>query len=152
MVRESRVVPVTAEVAFDGTVPVELPTLFRRWYGPIPPIKAVRGQTGEWDEVGKTRTVVLRAAGSMREELTSLDRPDSFGYTLTEITGALAPVIDRVEGLWSFEAASAGTQITWQWTVHPRSAAAAMLMPVFGRLWKGYARQSLDELSTLLAD
>jgi hypothetical protein len=37
--------------------------------------------------------------------------------------------------------------VTWRWTIHPRSALAAPLLPVFGRLWKGYAAQSLAELS-----
>ena len=54
VVQQSRIIPVTVDVAFDRTVPIALPALFRRWYGPIPPIRAVRDQTGEWDAVGKT--------------------------------------------------------------------------------------------------
>src|SRR3979411_2044992 len=83
VVEQSRAIPVTQAAAFDGTVPIPLPTLFHRWYGPIPPIKAVNDQTGDWDAIGKTRTVVLTGGGSMREELTSFDPPRSFGYTLS---------------------------------------------------------------------
>ena len=150
VVEQSRAIPVTPEAAFTGTVPMPLPTLFQRWYGPIPPIKAVVDQTGDWDAVGKTRTVVLTGGGSMREQLTSYDPPRSFGYTLSDVKGPMAPLVARVEGLWSFEPVGTGTRVTWQWTIHPRSALSAPVLPVFGRLWLGYARQSLEELSNQL--
>ena len=150
VVEQSRAIPVAPEAAFDGTAPIPLPTLFHRWYGPIPPIKAVRDQTGDWNAVGKTRTVVLTGGGSMRERLTSYDAPHAFGYTLTDVTGAMAPLVEHVEGLWSFEPAGAGTTVTWRWTIYPRSALAAPLLPVFGKLWLGYARRSLEELSNQL--
>jgi hypothetical protein len=70
VVEQSRAIPVTPEAAFTGTVPMPLPTLFHLWYGPIPPIKAVVDQTGDWDAIGKTRTVVLTGGGSMREQRT----------------------------------------------------------------------------------
>jgi Polyketide cyclase / dehydrase and lipid transport len=82
VVEQSRAIPVTPEAAFTATVPMPLPTLFQRWYGPIPPIKAVVDQTGDWDAVGKTRTVVLTGGGSMREQLTSYDPPRSFAPVL----------------------------------------------------------------------
>jgi len=150
VVKQSRAIPVTQEAAFSGTVPIPLPTLFHRWYGPIPPIKAVTGQAGEWDTVGKTRTVALTGGGSMLEQLTSYDEPKSFGYTLSDVKGPLAPLVDHVDGLWSFEPAGTGSRVTWQWTIHPRSAFAAPLLPVFGRLWLGYARRSLETLSDQL--
>src|SRR6201746_2072498 len=77
VVEQSRAIPVPPEAAFTGTVPMPLPTLFQHWYGPIPPIKAVVDQTGDWDAIGKTRTVVLTGGGSMREQITSHDPPRS---------------------------------------------------------------------------
>ena len=150
VVEQSRAIPVTVEAAFDGTVPIPLPTLFHRWYGPIPPIKAVHGQAGEWNAVGKSRTVQLTGGGSMHEQLTSYDAPRSFGYALSDVKGPLAPLVDHVDGLWSFEPTGTGTKVTWRWTIHPRSAFTAPLLPVFGKLWLGYARQSLEELSNQL--
>jgi hypothetical protein len=150
VVEQSRAIPVRREDAFRDLVPMPLPTLFRRWYGPIPPIKEVRGQTGGWDAVGKTRTVVLTGGGSMREELTHLDPPHSFGYTLTDIKGPMSPLVSRVEGEWLVDPVGTGAKVTWRWTIHPRSALAASALPVFGRLWRGYARQSLEELSNEL--
>lgn len=124
--------------------------IFRRWYGPIPPIKEVVDQTGEWSTPGQARVVKLVGGGSMREELTSIDPPKSFGYTLTELKGPLAPLVRQIEGEWTFAPAGDGTTVTWQWTIHPRSPLAAPLLPVFARIWKGYARQSLAELAARL--
>lgn len=171
VVQQSRTVPATVADAFARTLVLPLPELFRRWYGPIPPIKAVRDQTGgsasldegggklgpphqpggEWASVGQTRTVVLTGGGSMREELTEVDPPRQFAYRLTEITGPLAPLVAHVEGRWEFAPAGTGTTVTWSWVIHPRFRVAAPVLPVFGRLWKGYARRALERLAELLA-
>ncbi|HET9877164.1 MAG TPA: SRPBCC family protein [Mycobacterium sp.] len=150
VVEQSRAIPVEVEKAFGGTLPLPLPVLFRRWYGPIPPIKQVRDQTGEWDAAGQARTVLLTGGGSMRELLTRVDPPHSFDYTLSDITGPLAPLVRLVEGQWWFTPKGTGTQVAWRWTIHPRSVLATPVLPVFGRLWKGYARRALEELSTQL--
>jgi hypothetical protein len=152
-VEQSRLVPVGLDDAFAGTLPLELPIIFSHWYGPIPPIKEVRDQTGDWKAPGQTRTVLLTGGGSMREELTSVDPPHSFGYTLTELSGPLALLVGRAEGQWVFTAngsAASETVVTWRWNIHARSALTAPLLPVLGRLWKGYARKSLETLSGLL--
>ena len=149
-VEQSRTIPMAQEDVFRDMVPMPLPKLFRRWYGPIPPIKETRDQTGDWDAVGQTRTVVLVGGGSMREQLTQFDPPRSFGYTLSDIRGPLAPLVGHVDGAWIFSPIGAGTAVTWRWTIHPRSGLTAPLLPIFGKLWKGYARQSLEELSRQL--
>lgn len=149
-VEQSQVVAASVEDAFDGTLPLPLPQLFRRWYGPIPPIKEVLGQTGPWETVGQTRIVRLTGGGSMREELTSIDAPRSFGYRLTEIKGPLAPLVRFVEGRWLFTPTGSGATVTWRWVIHPRSSLAAPAMPLFGWLWKGYARRALAQLAVLL--
>ena len=83
----------------------------------------------------------------MRETLTSVDPPHSFGYTLNDVRSALAPLIDHVEGEWIFAPHGTGTKVTWRWTLHPKSALSAPLLPVFARIWRGYARQALETLS-----
>src|ERR1700742_3232121 len=150
VVEESRVIPVPAAHAFHRTLPAPLPEIFKRWHGPIPPVKEVREQTGAWDAPGQTRIVRLAGGASMREELTSVDPPRSFGYRLAEITGPMALLVDHVLGEWIFTPAAGGTEITWRWDLHPRSALTALALPVFGRLWQGYARHSLRELSAIL--
>lgn len=150
IVDQSVVAPVEVQDAFARTLPMPLPTLFDRWYGPIPPIRAVRGQTGAWDAAGQTRVVHLAGGATMREELTSVDPPRSFGYRLGEVTGPMAVLVDHVLGEWVFAPAAGGTEITWRWDIHPKSPRTAWALPVLGRLWKGYARRALGNLSGLL--
>ena len=150
-VEQSREIAVDTDTAFASTLPMPLPTLFRRWYGPIPPISSVVNQTGDWDAVGQTRTVKLTGGGSMVEELTHIDPPKAFGYVLSEIKGPLSPLVKKVDGEWLFDEAGSGSTVTWRWTIHPRSRLSALALPVFARLWRGYARQSLEELERRLA-
>jgi hypothetical protein len=152
-VRQSRVIPVGVDDAFSGTLPIPLTTIFSRWYGPIAPIAEVREQQGVWGTVGQTRTVILRGGGSMREELTSVDPPRSFGYALTGITGPLGLLVDRADGEWTFTpsgAESLATTVTWHWNIHAASRLTAPLLSVVGLLWRGYARRSLATLSAEL--
>ncbi|BBZ32128.1 SRPBCC family protein [Mycolicibacterium confluentis] len=147
VMEQSRAVPVDVDTAFTRTLPMPLPTLFRRWYGPITPVKAVLDQTGEWDSAGLTRTVVQVGGGTMREKLTVVDPPNVFGYTLSDVTGPLSPLVDHIDGEWRFTPVGTGTLVTWRWTVHPKSTAAGLALPVFARIWRGFARQSLEQLS-----
>jgi Polyketide cyclase / dehydrase and lipid transport len=150
VVAQSRAIPIAVEEAFDRTLPIPLPTICCRRYGPIPPIKDVRDQTGGWDAAGQTRVVLMAGGGSLQEELTSVDPPRSFAYTLAGVKGPLAPLVSSIEGKWSFEPAGTGTRVTWQWTLHAKSALTAPVLPAFARIWKGYARGVLEELSLQL--
>jgi hypothetical protein len=146
-VRASRAIPVTVEDAYSGTLPLPLPLLFRRWYGPLPPIKEVRGQAGEWGTPGQTRTVALSGGGTMREELLRTDAPGSFAYRLTDITGPLALLVDHIDGEWAFAPVGTGTAVTWNWTIFPAAASRRPALVLVGKLWQGYARNALEELS-----
>jgi hypothetical protein len=152
-VQQSRVIPVSVDDAFAGTLPLPLTTIFTHWYGPIPPIRGVRDQVGEWSSVGQTRVVLLTGAGAMHETLTSVDPPRSFTYTITGITGPLGLLVGKAEGEWRFTPygwTNEETLVTWQWTVHAASALTAPLLPLLGALWRGYARQALKILETEL--
>jgi len=150
VLEESVVMPIPAAEAFQRTLSIPLPELFKRWHVPFPPVKEVRGQTGEWGTPGQTRTVALTGGGGFREELTSVDPPQSFGYRLTDITGPMALLAGHVDGNWSFTPAGGGTEVTWRWVLHPKSPLTSWLLPAVGRRWNGYARQALQGLSTAL--
>lgn len=150
VVDESRVVAATPEDAFHRTLPAPLPAVFNRWYGVFPPVKEVRDQMGGWDAAGQTRTVLLAGGASMREQLTSVDPPRSFGYRLTTMTGPLALLVDHVVGEWIFTPVAGGAEITWRWDIHPKSPLAARVLPLFARLWIRYARRVLADLSAML--
>jgi hypothetical protein len=55
VMEQSRVVPVDLDTAFRGTLPMPLPTLFGRWYGPISPVRTVRDQSGVREAVARIR-------------------------------------------------------------------------------------------------
>jgi hypothetical protein len=148
----TRAYPLTLEQVFDGVLPIPLPTLFDRRYGPIPPIRAIEGQRGAWNEVGQTRTVRLSGGGSMLEQLTLVERPHLFAYTLSQFTGPMKPIASHIDGTWTFARAGTGARITWHWTLHPASPLTAPLLPIFRRLWHGYARHSLQRIEEILLD
>jgi hypothetical protein len=136
--------------AYDALLPLPLPQLFSRRYAALPAIREVRDQVGEWGTLGQTRTIVLADRSTMRETLVSVDRPSSFGYRIDQLHGPMRPLASSIDGLWTFEKAGTGVRITWSWTVRPSSSAASLLMPAFGRMWQGYARQALEQLEGLL--
>jgi len=137
------------DAAFNGTLAMQLPVVCRRRYGVIPPISRVTGQVGNWGTVGQNRTLVFRGGGSLRETLLHVDRPRSWSYTPSD-TGPLAALLSRIEGEFLFAPAGTGTRITWRYIVHARSGPAAPALPIFAWSWRGYARQTLEELSGLL--
>ena len=148
---ESRHVPIGQADAFDRLIALPLPALFSHWHGPFPPIRETREAPPVWGSVGQTRRIVLADGATALETLTSVDRPRSFGYTLTELTGALRLVVELVEGRWSVGEAAAGSVITWEWAVHPRGRIGAVMTPALSRFWHGYARKGLEQLEHSLA-
>jgi Polyketide cyclase / dehydrase and lipid transport len=148
----SRTFPAGVAKTFDRVLPMALPELFARRYGPLPAIREVRDQVGVWGAggVGSTRTIVLADGGTMRETLTELDRPRAFGYDISEITGPMKALARTLHGRWAFEPAGTGVRITWSWDVEPRNAVGARLERVFRRLWTGYARQAFEQIEDRL--
>ncbi len=125
-----------------------LPVLFSRWYGPMGPVRAVHEyQSDAWGVAGQARTVVQTGGTTLKEELTRVDEPGVFGYTLSHIKGPLAPLVDHIDGQWLFVPVGTGTEVTWHWTVYPKSDAARFVMPAVERVWRGFARQALEVLS-----
>ncbi len=149
--RASRSIPVPVDVAYDATLPMPLTRIFSRRYAALPVITEVRDQAGHWGTVGQTRTIVLADRGILRETLTSVTPGRSFGYHVEPLRGPLAPLVAGVEGTWTFEPAGTGVRVTWQWDVRP-TRVGAVVMPVFARMWHGYARQALEEIERALLD
>ena len=146
----SRTCPVPVADAFARTLGLPLEQVFHRRFGPIPPISGTT-QDGEWATSGQVRTVQLADGGSLREELITVEPPSRFTYRLSEVTGPMRPLASHIDGSWTFVPAGTGTRVTWGWTVHPRSELVGrVVLPVFARLWTGYARRALDELDALL--
>ncbi|MDP2290489.1 MAG: SRPBCC family protein [Actinomycetota bacterium] len=147
----SRTFPVSVEHAYDTVLPRPLPDIFGRRFGAIPAIGEVIDQHGDWGAaVGQTRTIRLTDGGTMRETLTELDRPHRFGYTISDITGMMKPLVVSAAGTWSFEPVGTGVRITWAWEVTPTEKLGTWVMPTFARLWSGYARQAMEQIEGIL--
>jgi len=148
-VERSRAYPVAVGDAFTTTLRAPLNEVFSRRFGPLPAVREVRDQDGEWGTVGQTRTIVLADGGTLREELTEVADGARFGYRISDVTGPMKIVTASLDGAWTFAPVGTGTRVTWGWTVHP-APYSSMLMPVFGRLWQGYAGLALERLEHLL--
>jgi hypothetical protein len=150
-VSASRTVPVELEATFDRVLVEPLPQIFSRRYGPFAPIREVRDQTGDpWGTVGQSRRIVLSDGGAVTERLTVVDRPTVFGYRISEIKGPLKALASTIDGEWRFEPAGTGTRITWTWVIEPATSLGRYALPLLGRLWRGYARQALEEIEQIL--
>jgi hypothetical protein len=147
----SRTVPVAVDRAFDVVLVEPLPRLFHRRYAAVAPVKEVRDQTGTpWGTVGQSRRIVLSDGGAMTERLTVVERPTVFGYRIDELKGPLRLMVSSVTGEWRFEPAGTGTRITWTWDLTPASGPGRYALPAFARMWRGYARQALEEIEKTL--
>ncbi|WP_375431872.1 SRPBCC family protein [uncultured Friedmanniella sp.] len=146
-VRRTGSIAAPVEAVFEATLSLPLPQLYARRYGPMPPIVEVRDQQGAWETIGQTRVFVTADGGTMREEMLTLDPPREFSNRLTVLSGPFKPVVRAIEESWSFRAVGATTEATWEWNLHARSAPARLLVPLVGRLWRGYAGGVLAQLS-----
>lgn len=146
----SRTFPADPERAFEELLPFDLAQLFSRRYAAIPPIKSVRDQVGAWGTPAQTRTIALADGGTMREELLEVTPSTRFAYRITGITGPMKPLVDSLDGAWEFEPAGTGVRITWSWKLTPAGRLSSLAMPVFRRMWQGYARQGFDNIERLL--
>ena len=145
----SRTYPVALAEAYERTITWPLEELFHKRFGPIPPISGT-DQDGTWGTVGQVRTIRTADGGTMQERLVVAEPPNEFGYVITDVTGPMKPLVDHIEGTWAFEPVGTGCRITWSWTIHAKSSAAALALPAFGKIWQGYAKRALDHLEALL--
>lgn len=147
----SRTYPAGVERTFETLLPYDLSRFFERRFAAVPAVKRVEGPTdGPWGRPGQVRTVVLMGGGSMREELREVRSPHLFAYHLDELSGPMRLLVRSVDGAFELEKAGTGVRITWRWAVVPRNGAAARAMPLFARMWQGYARQALDGFERVL--
>ncbi len=147
----SRRVPVTTEAVaraspeatFDGIVPIDLSRMFLG-YGPLPAVTATRDQTGGWDHVGASRTVVLSDESTAQEEILAHERPRYFGYRVSEFTGSLRLLVSGVHGeFWFSPGQDESTEVRWRYSFEPRAWRRPIVALVVARLWAAYARKAL---------
>lgn len=151
---------VAIDDAWERFVPVELPEVFPNGKGPIPPVVAVEGQDGRWDEPGRSRTVVL-GDGSRVYEAITLSEPSGgaaptngrarFGYTVSGFPSPLGILAREARGLWIFEQNGDTTQIVWTYGFMPNTVLARPVLGfVIATFWKAYMHDGMENVVRLL--
>lgn len=149
-VSRSRTLSLPPDRVSDALLSEPLEHLVRRRYAAIAAVRETREDPPVWGEVGQSRRIVLTDGSTVLETLTEVASPHTFAYVLTEITGPLAPVAAQVDGRWSLEPVGAGCRVTWTWTIHPAGRLGSLAAPVVGAMFRGYARQVLEDLERIL--
>ncbi|WP_445148745.1 SRPBCC family protein [Baekduia sp. Peel2402] len=125
-------------------IPVRLEDILGK-YGPVPAVTGTSGQTGPWDVVGSSRTVHLSDGSSATEQVTAVQAPQMFGYTVSGFTNPVRFLAREARGVWVFEESG---EVRWTYTFAARSLPAALLLaPVVRFAWRGFMRRALDALA-----
>ena len=132
-------------VTFEHIVPISLPAIFTG-YGPLPAVIGTKNQTGAWDAVGQTRTVLLSDGSSAQELLTRYEYPRYFSYTVSGFTGTLRFLTSSADGEWWFTPNTLGkTSIKWRYVFDARSVFAAPILWFVSKvLWRSYMNKALS--------
>lgn len=160
----SAVVSATADVpltlAWERFVPIELPMVFPKAKGPIPPVVDVEGQTGRWDEVGRSRTVVLGDGARVNEQISFSDPTEGaapkdgiaqFGYTVSGFSGPLGRLTREAQGFWRFEEVGNYTNITWTYGFLPTGTLARPVLSfIISAFWKRYMSDGMTNVVRVL--
>jgi hypothetical protein len=122
------------------------PTRFYPKFGIIPATVAVRDQSGPWNTVGQTRTLVLSDGGHVVETITDVVEPRFFAYELTNFQKAFKLLVDHARAEWTFTPVDGGTRVTWTYEFVPRKRWGWLLGIVVARAWEPYMRSVLPEI------
>ena len=138
------VVNAPARDVFNAAVSIDARELIQR-HGILPGIVDVAGHDGPWEKIGDVRRHSLSDKSSVREELVAITPGETFGYRLTEFTGAFAPLVKGARADWHFtQLGAAKTKIDWTYAFTPTSMAAeGVLWFVVKLFWPGYLKAAL---------
>ena len=136
-----------AQDVFEAAISIDARELIKK-HGPLPGIINVEGHDEPWAAIGNVRRHSLSDNSSVREELTSFTPGKTFGYQLTEFTGAFAPLVSKARADWHFtQLGAARTKIDWTYSFTPTSAAAEpVLWFIVKLLWPGYLKAALSRV------
>ena len=141
----------TLEQTWNITVPLAPPGFYPK-FGPLPAVTVVQDQTGVWDAVGQTRTLLLSDGGSVVETITDYRRGEFFAYELTEFQKLFGKLVSGARAEWSFSnvqlEAGPGTRIDWTYTFFPKPGAGLIVAAIVSLFWGPYMRRVLPGIIT----
>lgn len=145
----SALVAATPEVVFPRLRAHDPTRFYPRW-GVLPAVVEVRGQTGDWDAVGQTRTLVLSDGGTVTETLTSAESP-LFAYDLSRFTGVFGHLVVGARAKWRVTPVGDGSRIDWTYGFEPLPARGALVAAIVRLAWAPYMRRVLPAIAASTA-
>ena len=133
------------EWTWEVLTPID-PSRFYPKFGLIPATVAVRDQTGPWNEVEQTRTLLLSDRGSVVETITDVEKPGFFAYELTEFTKLFKVLVHHARAEWRFTPDSEGTRVDWTYAFTARKGWGLAVTLIVRLAWEPYMRHVLPEI------
>ncbi len=126
------------------------PARFYPKSGVLPGVVAVRDQTGRWDAVGQTRTLVLSDGGTVKENLRVV-APPLFAYELSTFTGFFGTLVAGGRSEWRVEPHGQGSSITWTYEFTAKPGWALVVATILRLAWASYMRRVLPAIAASTA-
>ncbi|MFM9876745.1 MAG: SRPBCC family protein [Rhodoglobus sp.] len=136
----------TPKRAWEVSGPLD-PTLYYPKFGPLPAVVGVRDQTGPWDTVGQSRTLLLSDGSSVVETITDADSPTFFAYELSNFTKLFGGLVSGARAEWRFERNDGGTSIRWTYTFHAKAGRGLIVAAIVRLFWARYMTRVLPPIA-----
>jgi len=115
--------------------------------GLLPGVTEVRNQTGNWDQPGQTRQLMLSDGGWVVEHTMNVEPYGFFAYNLTDFQKIFGKLVDHARAEWTFTEVAGGTNIRWSYTFFPLNAGAKpVLALIITLLWGPYMKKVLPRI------
>lgn len=123
------------------------PTQFYPRFGPLPAVVEVREQSGRWNSVGRTRTLMLSDGGHVIETITETAPPALFAYELSDFQKLFGALVSGARAEWRFEPIESGTAIRWSYTFSARPHRGWIVWLIVRVWWGPYMRRVLPPIA-----
>jgi len=136
----------TPKRAWEVSGPLD-PTTFYPKFGPLPAVVGVRDQSGSWDTVGRSRTLLLSDGSSVVETITDADSPTYFAYELSDFTKLFGRLVAGARAEWRFERIDTGTSIRWTYTFRAKPGRGWIVALIVRLFWDRYMSRVLPPIA-----
>jgi hypothetical protein len=136
----------TPKAVWHTITALDAPTFYPK-RGVLPAVTAVRDQSGSWDTVGRTRTLMLGDGGHVVETITHANSPTFFAYDLSDFQKLFGWLVAGATATWAVEREEAGTRIRWGYAFHPRPGRRWIVALIVRLAWAPYMRIVLPPIA-----
>lgn len=116
----------------------------------LPGVIEVRDQTGAWDAVGQTRTLVLTDGGTVKETLTAVSEP-TFAYGLSTFTGFFRRLLASGPVGVAHRPDGEGSSIEWTYAFTAKPGWGLLVATILKLAWAPYMRRVLPAIAASAA-